>query len=205
MLLDYKEGSDLSTRIPVGGFPERTMKGIVAQMCDVLLYLHGRRIVHRDIKPSNVLCENTEDGLLKVCLADFGLAAHVEEVDRISKPCGTPGYLAPEVFNRDWALSSPLAKPEEVTGKVLKTDVFSFGVLIYELALGVNPFVGPNVRQIDAMILRQITANNACGIINADKVLGLSVELQDLLNWSTALDPRNRCSVFDAAGHPWFV
>lgn len=193
MLLDYKAGSDLSTWIPDGGFPEWAVKGIMVQICDVLLYLHRRAIVHRDIKPSNLFCERGKDGSMKVCLADFGLAAYVDERDIISNRCGTPGYIAPEMFESGWTE----AAPQVTTEQVLKIDSFSFGVLIYEAVVGVNPFVGPT--------LDHIYMNNASGNIKRDEtVSGLSVDLQDLLQQFTARSPRKRCSIYDAAGHRWF-
>jgi serine/threonine protein kinase len=79
---------------------------------------------------------------------------------------------------------------------VLKTDIFAFGMLIYETAGGANPFLSPT--------LRETYKKNAHGIIDAHETSRLSVELQDLLKRLTERDPRNRCSIFDAAGHPWF-
>ena len=174
------------------------MKGLVVQIRNVLMYLHRRFIVHRDIKPSNVLCERGEDGSVQVCLADFGIATHANKGDDISKRCGTAGYIAPEILEEEWteSFSSPLATPQVAAKQVLKTDIFSFGVLVYELALGVNPFVGPT--------LRETFISNARGVINAEENPRLSVELQDLLNCFTARNPHDRCSIFDGADRRWF-
>jgi calcium-dependent protein kinase len=172
--------------------------GIVRQIRDALSYLHRRFIVHRDIKPSNVFCERAEDNSVKVCLADFGLAAYGEESEKMSKRCGTAGFIAPEIFDHAWAemFSSPPEDPEEATQRMLKTDIFSFGMLIYATALGTNPFFAPT--------LKKIYKNNARGIIHADEASTLSVGLQDLLKWCTGPNPRMRCSIFDIANHPWF-
>jgi serine/threonine protein kinase len=198
MLLDYKEGTDLSSWIPATGFPEWAMKGVVTQIRDVLLYLHRRCIVHRDIKPSNVLVERGNDGYAKVCLADFGLAAQGEERARLAIRCGSPGFVAPELFQPEWAdaVSSPGANSFVTSENVLKTDVFSFGMLIYAAALGVNPFVCPT--------LRESYKKNARGVIEAGAISQLSAALQDLLTDLTERDPRNRCSIIEAASHPWF-
>jgi len=211
MLLDHKVGSDLSTWIPDGGFPEWALKGIAVQIRDVLLYLHRRCIVHRDIKPSNVLCEKGADGSMKVYLADFGLAAHAEERDAISNACGSSGYIAPEMFDDAWGkvASSPFSNYKPVTNEeILKIDVFSFGMLLYTVALGANPFAGPaEAEDIFCGSLRssKTRRNNARGIVTEGAGGSrLSAGLQSLLGWLTAREPGERASVFDAAEHPWF-
>jgi serine/threonine protein kinase len=191
MLMDYKAGSDLSTWIPVDGLSESAVKGIMRQTCDALLYLHRRLIVHRDVKPSNVFCELGENSTVKVYLADFGFAAYVDERDKISKRCGSPGFIAPEIFGDAWTEMFS-SDPQ----KILKTDVYSFGMLIYATALGVNPFIAPT--------LRQTYKNNARGIINASEASTLSHQLQDMLKWCTARNQSKRCSIIDIADHPWF-
>jgi serine/threonine protein kinase len=135
VLSDFKAGSDLLSWIPPPGFPEYVIKGIVVQVRDVLMYLHKRLIVHRDIKPENVHMMKGEDGLVKIVVANFNFAAHGEDQSAMERRCGTPGCLAPEVFQK---------KPENSTrlpsSEVLKIDVFSFGVLMYRMALFVLPF-----------------------------------------------------------------
>jgi hypothetical protein len=199
MLIDYKAGSDLTSWIPAGGLPEWSLKGIMAQIRDALLYLHRRSIVHRDIKPSNVLCERGEDGSVKVCLADFGLAAYAVELDKVSVRCGSAGYIAPEIFELAWSemFTSPPEDLKESTQNILKTDIFSVGMLIYVAAKGVNPFIDTTIRQT--------YKNNSRGIIDAEGTSAFTTELQDLLKSCTARNPRARCSIFDIADHAWFL
>jgi serine/threonine protein kinase len=194
MLLDFKSGSDFSNWIPVGGFPEWVIKGMMVQVVEALVYLHGILIVHRDIKPSNLFCERGNDGSVKVCVGDFGLAAHAEEKEALSKRCGSPGFVAPEIFDEKYPemiRSSPQAPNEQV----LKIDVFSFGMTLYGAVLGVNPFIAPT--------LNRTYKNNARAEIPADDIARVSAELRDLLKWLTARNPRRRCSIGNAARHPW--
>jgi serine/threonine protein kinase len=88
---------------------------IVSQVGDALAYAHARGVIHRDVKPSNILL--TDIG--RVLLADFGIAA---APNAANDSAGTRGYLAPE--RRD-------GKPIDV-----RTDIFSLGVMLYELLSG---------------------------------------------------------------------
>jgi serine/threonine protein kinase len=214
MLMDFKSGSDLATWIPDNGFQEWALKGIVEQITDALLYIHGLGILHRDIKPSNVFCERGEDGSMKACLSDFGLAAHAHDRIAIGQRCGSPGYVAPELFKNNWSESASDGTPAAIE-RILKTDMFSFGMLIYVVALGVNPFI--------ASTQEETVHNNARGLLldeqmsrkdhgdqlikdqwSFEQVSRLSDELQDLLRKCTARCPDERCSIFDIADHPWF-
>merc|ERR1719506_797360 len=102
MVLDCMSGGDLLSRIPDGGLPEETVRGMMTPMCDALVYLHRLRIVHRDVKPSNMLCEREEDGSVKVVLADFEYAALITDEEAMRQRCGTCGFVAPEMLRGDW-------------------------------------------------------------------------------------------------------
>jgi hypothetical protein len=196
MLMDFKSGSDLASWIPDHGLQEWAIKGIVENIRDALLYLHGLGIVHRDIKPTNVVLDRGEDGYMRACLADFGFAAYAADWNAISQRCGSPGYIAPEIFEKKWTVSS--AAPEDThVANVLKTDIFSFGMLIYATAIGVNPLVGWTVTST--------SQNNARGLKIGEEVSCLSDELQDLLKKFTTRYPEERCSIFDSVDHPWFT
>jgi len=74
----------------------RVMKMIYA-ILDALAYLASRGIMHRDLKPDNILVDKGD----KIKIVDFGLATYIDLPEYIFKKCGTPGYIAPEVFKYD--------------------------------------------------------------------------------------------------------
>ncbi|HEV3004122.1 MAG TPA: protein kinase, partial [Pirellulales bacterium] len=111
---------------------------LVAQVADALDYAHGRRIIHRDVKPANILID--EAGLAHV--ADFGLARRDEGEVTVTvegQMLGTPAYMSPEQAAGNHA---------QVDGR---SDVYSLGVVLYELLTGERPFRG-QVR----MLLQQV-------------------------------------------------
>src|ERR1700687_4887430 len=101
------------------------------QICGALVYMHGQRVVHRDLKPENILVISS--GLLKIM--DFGIALD-EDARRLtwsglSSTIGTPDYMA----------------PEQISGRRgdVRTDIYSLGVILYEMLTGNLPYSGPNV------------------------------------------------------------
>ncbi|MCX8056484.1 MAG: protein kinase [Ignavibacteria bacterium] len=102
---------------------------IVSQILLGLDYAHKQKIIHRDLKPENILIDKN----LFVKIADFGLALSEDEnqVTQQESIVGTPGYMS----------------PEQIRGETLdtRTDIFSFGIIAYELVTGKNPFIGKDV------------------------------------------------------------
>jgi serine/threonine protein kinase/Tfp pilus assembly protein PilF len=95
-------------------------------IAEALAFLHARGIIHRDLKPSNVLL--TPGG--RPLLLDFNLAAHPDNA--AARPGGTPGYMAPEQLHAGAATNRP-----PIDGRA---DLFSLGVILYELLTGHHPF-----------------------------------------------------------------
>jgi tRNA A-37 threonylcarbamoyl transferase component Bud32 len=110
---------------------------ITVELGNALSHAHGLGIIHRDIKPENVMIRN--DGLLK--LMDFGIAQilDLERMTVTGQLLGSPAYMAPELVE---------GRPLDV-----RTDVFSVGVLLYQMATGALPFSGKNPHEV----LRRIT------------------------------------------------
>ncbi len=124
MAMEYVEGRSLRERIRPGERmrPEDALD-LAMQVARALDYAHSRGIVHRDVKPGNILIR--DDGLAK--LADFGIARFgPSDVTKDGGSVGSPSYIAPEVL-----------RGEPVDGR---SDLFSLGVVLYEVLTGVRPF-----------------------------------------------------------------
>ena len=138
LAMEHLDGKCLADILEVGrALPTTRVIDVMMQVCAGLAHAHSRGIVHRDIKPDNVvLVANTDDDerpdeLVKVC--DFGIA--VQETDAASKAVvGTPDYMSPEQ-----------CRGEPLDGR---SDVYSCGVMMYELATGQMPFSAPTPAEL---------------------------------------------------------
>jgi serine/threonine-protein kinase len=110
---------------------------LTRQICRGLDYAHSNSIVHRDIKPANIMI--TGNGTVKIM--DFGIAKSGGQVTNTGQVLGTPNYMA----------------PEQVKGRQLdgRSDLFSLGVILYEMLTGEKPFVGQNVTTIIYKIVNE--------------------------------------------------
>jgi serine/threonine protein kinase len=148
IVMEYVDGELLSSRVARGALPVREVIEIGIQVADALDEAHSRGIVHRDIKSANLM--RTERGLVKVL--DFGLAKFVSNVaaQEVTKPqmtmagmvVGTVSYMAPEQ-----ALGRPIDH---------RVDLFSLGVVLFELLAGRMPFEGSTPTEIIDRILHEV-------------------------------------------------
>jgi TolB-like protein/predicted Ser/Thr protein kinase len=130
--MEYVQGMTLEEKLAEGPLPARDVLETAREIADALEGAHKRGIVHRDLKPSNIML--IPEGHVKVM--DFGLAKRV-----------TPGGSENDdttVLTKEGAAvgTVPYMSPEQIRGQRLDTrsDIFSFGVLLYEMVTGVNPF-----------------------------------------------------------------
>jgi serine/threonine protein kinase/formylglycine-generating enzyme required for sulfatase activity len=134
----YVEGSDLSTKLQSGRLNYLEAAELVATLAAALHYAHKQGIVHRDVKPGNILIGT--DG--KPYVVDFGLALREEDIGKGSKQAGTAAYMSPEQAR---------GEGHRVDGR---SDVFSLGVVLYQLLVGRLPFRGDT----QAELLEQVVS-----------------------------------------------
>lgn len=133
MVMEYVPGQNLSEIMRSRGpLPEAEVLDIASQVAAALEVAHKRGIIHRDIKPHNVLV--TPEGRAKV--VDFGIArtAGVTQLTQTNAICGTAPYLSPEQ-----------AQLRTIDGR---SDVYSLGIVLYELLTGQVPFVGDSLVEV---------------------------------------------------------
>lgn len=150
LLMEYVDGVNLRQAMSEGITPEQALR-LVPKICEALQFAHDRGVLHRDIKPENILLDRA--GAPK--LADFGIAKLVEDGMRTltvsGAALGTVAYMAPE----------QLEKPATVDHRA---DIFSIGVVLYEMLTGELPlgrFGAPSEKArvgegVDAVVLRAL-------------------------------------------------
>src|SRR5438128_8666855 len=149
--MELVEGRSLREMLGGGPLPFKRLIAIGSQLADGLARAHGSGIVHRDLKPENVMV--TADGLVKIL--DFGLAklspaapegpeSQIATVTRQTEPgvvLGTVGYMSPEQAS---------GRPADY-----RSDQFSLGAILYEMASGVKPFQRPSPLESLAAIVKE--------------------------------------------------
>jgi len=176
--MEYIQGMTLEVRMAEGPLPVGDVLETAWEIADALEGAHRRGIVHRDLKPSNVML--IPEGHIKVM--DFGLAKRVT-------PEGEEEDVS-TVLTQDGAAvgTVPYMSPEQVRGRPLDTrsDIFSFGVVLYEMVTGVHPFKKDSIMDTAQTIL------SATPPPIARYVHDVSELLQDTIRKMLAKDPGER-------------
>ena len=137
--MDYADGGDLSMKIKEQNgklFSENEILNWFTQVCLAIKHIHDRKILHRDIKSQNIFL--MKDGRVK--LGDFGIAKCLNQtIDKAKTYVGTPYYLSPEIIN---------SQPYD-----FKSDIWSLGVLLYEICALKMPFDASNLPQLYIKII----------------------------------------------------
>ena len=149
LTMELVEGRTLAESIPAKGLPLDRFLKIAIPLADAVAAAHQRGVLHRDLKPANVMV--TSDSRVKVL--DFGLAKLKEEV-----AAADAGSLPTDELTGEGRMLGTVAymSPEQAEGKAVdqRTDIFSLGIVLYEMASGERPFKGDSSVSIFTAILR---------------------------------------------------
>jgi fused len=178
LVTEFAHGELLQILRDDGMLPHSVVRSIARQLASALRYLHTHKIMHRDLKPQNVLVGS--GGIVKLC--DFGFARELAASgDMMASIKGTPLYIAPEVFSG--------------LEYGAKADLWSLGVLLYELVEGKPPFYASSIPEL----MRLIAASNGPPALAADTPQSFVSFLQVLL----VKDPGLRANWPELDAHPY--
>ncbi|KAG5801160.1 hypothetical protein H9Q74_014290 [Fusarium xylarioides] len=186
LVTDLALGGELFDRIcRKGSYFESDAADLVRATLSAVAYLHDHGIVHRDLKPENLLFRTPEDNA-DLLIADFGLSRIMDEEQFhvLTTTCGTPGYMAPEIFKK--------------TGHGKPVDLWALGVITYFLLCGYTPFD------------RDSDFEEMQAILNADYSFtpieywrGVSSHAKDFIQRCLTIDSTKRITAHEALQHPF--
>jgi serine/threonine protein kinase/formylglycine-generating enzyme required for sulfatase activity len=134
----FIDGCSLADWIKKQTFDFRTIARLLEQIAEALHHAHQRRLIHRDIKPANILIEESTGAPY---VADFGLAVREEDCLRDGRVAGTPAFMSPEQVR---------GEGHRLDGR---SDLFSLGVVMYQMLTGRLPFLGKSFREVAERII----------------------------------------------------
>jgi len=176
LVTEYLRGYTLAHLLEsVCPLPEKDALRLASRICEALSHMHERGIIHRDLKPQNIMI--CFDGTIRVM--DFGISKSIGRrftFAGFTPAMGTPKYMA----------------PEQVKGKRgdERTDIYSLGVMLYEMVVGTLPFTNNNEEMFVAMNARVTGDPEAPRKLNRE----LSEQLEEIILHAMERDPRKRYS-----------
>eukprot|EP00916_Digyalum_oweni_P026149 GHVL01042985.1.p1 GENE.GHVL01042985.1~~GHVL01042985.1.p1 ORF type:complete len:736 (+),score=106.92 GHVL01042985.1:528-2735(+) len=190
IVMELVKGGELFDQInqlPDHRMPEASVQRIIAQLLNVIYYLHSCGILHRDIKPENILLtEHHTEQYCDIRLTDFGLATFIGPNEKLKHPCGTRVYVAPEVM--------------AMTGYGKPADLWSVGVVMYQLLCGSLPF------HVDKNYAMKCTDSKNFVLEMREEAWkdgSVSSEARDLVHRFLTHDSNQRITCKDAVQHGW--
>ena len=151
LILELLEGETLAQKISGCPLPLETTLNLGIQICDALACAHGRGIIHRDVKPSNIFVTNRGDAKL----LDFGLS----KIMSTEPVAGQDLTRSADITQKGYVVGTmPYMSPEQIQGQTIdsRSDIFSLGAVLYEMATGICAFDGSSPPTILAEVLRGI-------------------------------------------------
>ncbi|KAI4088166.1 MAG: hypothetical protein LQ344_006258 [Seirophora lacunosa] len=186
LVTDLALGGELFDRIcRKGSYYESDAADLIRATLSAVAYLHDHGIVHRDLKPENLLFRTPEDNA-DLLIADFGLSRIMDEeaFHVLTTTCGTPGYMAPEIFKK--------------TGHGKPVDVWAIGVITYFLLCGYTPFDrDSNLEEMQAILVADYS------FTPLEYWRGVSLPARDFIKRCLTIDPHARMTSHQALSHPF--
>lgn len=186
LVTDLALGGELFDRIcRKGSYYESDAASLILATLSAVAYLHDHGIVHRDLKPENLLFRTPEDNA-DLLIADFGLSRIMDEEQFhvLTTTCGTPGYMAPEIFKK--------------TGHSKPVDVWAIGVITYFLLCGYTPFDrDSNLEEMQAILVADYS------FTPVEYWRGVSLSARDFIKRCLTIDPHQRMTAHEALSHPF--
>jgi len=185
LTMELVAGKTLAQLIPRRGFPAREFLEIASPLADAISAAHAHGIVHRDLKPANVMVG--ADGRLKVL--DFGLAK-LKVAEASSPKADAETETQPELITAPHLVmgTAPYMSPEQLEGRPVdaRSDIFSLGVIFYQMATGLLPFRGDSAMSVISSILKDSPP------APAEVNLGVPRDLDRIIRRCLAKDPARR-------------
>ena len=178
IVLEYCKNGDFTHFLKKRALKEKHACRFLREMAEGLKYLRNHNIIHRDLKPQNLLL--TDDYRLKI--SDFGLAKFETKDKMMETLCGSPLYMAPEILSY-----------KEYTDKA---DLWSIGVILYEMLMGKLPFEGKSIYEI----MRQIKTKP---IVFPKQEYPISKGAEQIIQALLQKEPKDRIEWVDFFSHPW--
>ncbi|OCB87270.1 Pkinase-domain-containing protein [Sanghuangporus baumii] len=188
LCFDLCTGGELFDRICAkGNYYEADAADLVRTIMRAVDYIHGCGIVHRDLKPENLLFRTKAEDA-DIMIADFGLSRVMDEdkLQLLTEICGTPGYMAPEIF-----LKSGHGKP---------VDIWAMGVVTYFLLCGYTPFDRDSQEQEMQAIIKGDYAFEP-----EEYWANVSETARDFVHTCLTLDPAKRPTAKEVLEHAWLA
>ena len=176
IVMEYVCGDLLDFIRKRGKLSESISKLIFKQIIEGLRYIHKKKIVHRDIKLDNILIDLTNT--VKIC--DFGVSRKLSNGDIMYEHCGTPAYIAPEIFQN-----------KGYEGYLC--DIWSAGVTLYYMLSGSQPFRANSIKELEKIVIQG----------KFEEIEEVSKEANDLINEMLQVDPKKRINIDKILKHPW--